>query len=464
MGSPLERRDAFFIVLAALGILSFRLSAWSVFGNEFASVADSVYTYSRLAQAVGVIALIALSLGNRLRSIDLWRRLVPFAAALMSASCILCLWSVDPSDPGFVSGRVFHGVGSAVLIIGWGSYSCAVEPKKSVLAATLAFSMYGVALPLLSNIPSWAIDVCALAFPLVSGGLLIYLGSRAEAPEEALSLKGAPFPRLLETPWSVLVLLELCALACTATELVVAPTGGESRMFSENLVRGPVFVAVFLVVVVWVFLLKKDNPDQLWGLYGMVMGTGLLCFSSFNLLNFAASAAVLRSTQDCMMLFTWMFVSGLVYREKLPRIAFFGLGSLMFLQTTIPADIPRVLSLAFPQPDPVLATVVAFTMGIVLVASTLFLAIQANRKDAVTDPQGVVCDTVWLEDAYGLSEREAEVARYICEGNTLPQTADALSISLNTVRSHAKSIYTKLGIHSKGELMELVGTHLGRVL
>jgi DNA-binding CsgD family transcriptional regulator len=57
---------------------------------------------------------------------------------------------------------------------------------------------------------------------------------------------------------------------------------------------------------------------------------------------------------------------------------------------------------------------------------------------------------------YGLSTREAEVMELIARGNSGPAIAEKLFISENTVRTHSKRIYTKLSIHKKQDLLELL--------
>jgi DNA-binding NarL/FixJ family response regulator len=52
---------------------------------------------------------------------------------------------------------------------------------------------------------------------------------------------------------------------------------------------------------------------------------------------------------------------------------------------------------------------------------------------------------------FNLSEREKEVLTALVEGMSYKMIADACIISLDTVRSHIKSIYEKLHVHSKGE-------------
>ncbi len=51
-----------------------------------------------------------------------------------------------------------------------------------------------------------------------------------------------------------------------------------------------------------------------------------------------------------------------------------------------------------------------------------------------------------------LSEREQQVLGYIMQGYTLPQVAEKLFISLNTVKTHGSSIYRKLGVNTRQEL------------
>ncbi len=57
---------------------------------------------------------------------------------------------------------------------------------------------------------------------------------------------------------------------------------------------------------------------------------------------------------------------------------------------------------------------------------------------------------------YGLSIREIDVFRFLAMGYNAQAIAEKLVISWNTVRGHSRNIYTKLDVHSRTELMELV--------
>jgi ATP/maltotriose-dependent transcriptional regulator MalT len=52
-----------------------------------------------------------------------------------------------------------------------------------------------------------------------------------------------------------------------------------------------------------------------------------------------------------------------------------------------------------------------------------------------------------------LTERELEVLRLLRTSLSLPEIADRLVLSANTVRSHAKHIYAKLDVHSRADAL-----------
>lgn len=57
-----------------------------------------------------------------------------------------------------------------------------------------------------------------------------------------------------------------------------------------------------------------------------------------------------------------------------------------------------------------------------------------------------------IELAYGLTAQEAKVALQIAKGNVPKLAAEELDISVATVRTHMKSVFSKTGVHSQAEL------------
>ena len=53
-----------------------------------------------------------------------------------------------------------------------------------------------------------------------------------------------------------------------------------------------------------------------------------------------------------------------------------------------------------------------------------------------------------------LSESELRVLRYLPTNLTMQEIANQLSVSVNTVKAHARHLYAKLGVHNRGEAVE----------
>lgn len=61
-----------------------------------------------------------------------------------------------------------------------------------------------------------------------------------------------------------------------------------------------------------------------------------------------------------------------------------------------------------------------------------------------------------VQQNYRLSNRETEVMELLVRGNTVAHIAEELVVSENTIRTHSKRLYTKLDVHKRQELIDLV--------
>ena len=61
-----------------------------------------------------------------------------------------------------------------------------------------------------------------------------------------------------------------------------------------------------------------------------------------------------------------------------------------------------------------------------------------------------------LCDVYGLTAQEGRVLSLCSKGKNARSISEELGVSLNTIKSHMRVIYSKLGIHSQQELIKLV--------
>ena len=63
---------------------------------------------------------------------------------------------------------------------------------------------------------------------------------------------------------------------------------------------------------------------------------------------------------------------------------------------------------------------------------------------------------------YGLTKRETEILGLYARGRDINFVCQALDLSRNTVKGHAKNLYVKMGVHSKQELIDCLEAELKR--
>jgi len=61
-----------------------------------------------------------------------------------------------------------------------------------------------------------------------------------------------------------------------------------------------------------------------------------------------------------------------------------------------------------------------------------------------------------LRELYALTPAQAQVARSLFSGRSVEESAAALNLSLNTVRTHLKQIFTRCEVQSQAELLHLL--------
>jgi DNA-binding CsgD family transcriptional regulator len=95
-------------------------------------------------------------------------------------------------------------------------------------------------------------------------------------------------------------------------------------------------------------------------------------------------------------------------------------------------------------------------------ASGRWLVLHASRlRAAVTEGQiAVIFEEArpseiapLIVDAYGLTKREGEITRLVLRGLSTAEVSEELHITPNTVRDHFKSIFDKVGVRSRRELV-----------
>ena len=122
-------------------------------------------------------------------------------------------------------------------------------------------------------------------------------------------------------------------------------------------------------------------------------------------------------------------------------------------------------SLDFAGGGPLLALSCLGGAGVLAVAFAFVLP-DASVTALLPRPPAMVRPSVEgrcaeLAATFGLTEREADILPLLARGRNASHVAETLALSRNTVATHRKNIYRKLGVHSQQELLSLVDDGFG---
>lgn len=88
------------------------------------------------------------------------------------------------------------------------------------------------------------------------------------------------------------------------------------------------------------------------------------------------------------------------------------------------------------------------------------IAFSPSRHDTDRDSasRGESCNRIG--DRFGLTQREKDILFCISLGYSMRKTSEVLYISTSTVHTHTATVYRKLGVHSRQEVIDLIDTAL----
>ncbi len=450
------------LVLLVVGIVCFRLSAWTIFSSPIGLDNTNVDFVSRIMQLVAFLLIIVVDRRVSYRQAGM-KVLTALAALGMCIGAVMFLYSGD--EVGRYSAVALHGTCSGILLVAWGIFTCSLSPSKSVFGIMLAFAVFGAISIPMSSAPVLVLMVLAVVAPIISYycldvALSLY-GGKLVSDEV---LRPADFKNL---PWSLIVLLFLCMLSSLMTKILVPGDLALRASVPYRLLWPVIMVGVFVLYAIWTRFAKSQRWSVLWPLFSLIIISGLICYSSLATTQPVFASVFLSATQDCLMLFCWTASAVIIYEYRLPKA--FSITAMLVIFVQPPLVISSLLLMVFPSLADTqasqLAVVVTAVAAFILIIITIIVAgagamVKSRRSETDSGGDGsydgVARKVEALAKRYDLTQRELDVALCLAKGYTLAQTAEALFISLDTVRSHSKKLYAKLDIHKKQQLIELI--------
>lgn len=354
------------------------------------------------------------------------------------------------------------GCALGLLYLQWGPFYAQVSTKQMVgylLAANIAASLLKC---VVHFVPDPLSFVLAAALPVVSA--IACFRTQKTMPEAP-----APTARFSDSSafglWKVFV--ALAVFSFLAAFLLGHAVGNQSAVPPANFAASRAFeMVVSAVVMVYVTTLGRSfNFAQLWRIVLVALAADVLL--QIVLPEFGTLRCIESAVWDLIVLFSWLTIADIAWHAVVDSLVVFGLGWLFY---TLPFAAGSLVATAV-GPGGLSSALVAVVLFVLLLTSAFCLEVRDQdaklvfseldeSPDAPRDASEVAdiegsCEA--LARAHGLSPRELEVMKYLAKGRTKAYIAETLYLSENTVRSHTKHIYTKLDVHSKRDLMDLVG-------
>lgn len=415
-------------------------------------------------------------------------------------SLLFVVASLLGSIPVLIAGGILCALSTAYLPLGWaGIYS-----QRGALTAT-PYVAGGFAcaivldLPLFFMLPQATSFFYAL-FPLVSCLMLYHIdpADRSFSPmlvNDAASAhdpskeRGRFLRNVLGVAPAILLGYGLVMVGFGYLQHLISfsPVAGTGQSYGTlvQAVRGITSLIIFLLVLK---NLRLSRAVYRIGLPLMIAGCMTLPFTLHEDL-FPASAAIIIAGYTAFDLFNWVIFSSIAHTQSHSPLRTI---TVMRLATGIGYTAGAALGMGTAgfsgNAWPFGAELTTFISYFIVIAAVLLLsseeafaltngyldyraavkAAQArmgqDEEEGASGEEAEVDAGTWIDmrlEGFGLTSRETEVARLFARGRTQRWIADFLCISENTVGTHLRRIYQKVGVHNRQELLDVLSGQAG---
>ena len=366
--------------------------------------------------------------------------------------------------PWLVAGGLCFGAGDALINLLWARFSGTFDLRRVYLFVLLSSG--------LSLIVYFVVTLLPAALMLPAGALLFFasvafcrqcLAAREPIDEEfsAPVFKGA-----LSVLWrpvlgtSILAFMSGLMLQLSMSEAI--PLG--TFQFPALITQAAVIAALLLPA-----LLVKSQPG-LGSVYRMALPLSAAGFLLLPLIwngagGLANACAQLGTLVAGIIL--WCMVAHTVHDTKLPAALLFSCTLVCTNAAQMAGALVGMLNAHTLGQGDIALTAVALVAIYLLAMVSLFLFKDKTLRgfDAVAEEgapaaeqQGDALEArcAHVAEAHGLTPRESEILVHLGQGRTARAISEKLVVSENTVKYHIKSIYQKLDVHSRDEVIDLI--------
>lgn len=407
------------------------------------------------ALALGAFCLAA----GRASHID-FMRLSRAAGWLTAAGTALLACGLAPSwvmgETAYFAGTMMLGFGTGLLMACLSKVVSGVTPKTTYMC--MAASFVGGAL--LDLVVTAALVPSAARMAMVVLPFAFCWVYRRE-----LARQSAEKPQLEETPSQHAERPSFVFGSLTSLVVVIGLSAGLMRGIGLGdeltFVEGPLFVGTVLITgcVLVLFSRMSDSakPTLLFQIVVIVIAGA---FVALALAAHQPEVAFVLHTVGflCFVLLVWFFCSYYAWSSGRGARAFsVGLFANQAGQAAGSFVCVALVAL-FGSIDSALLYISFGMVYLLFVAALVYFSAANRHRKSISDAPDPVMDKALdaISKRCCLTPREREIAGLVMRGDSRSAISEALCVSQETVKSHTKHLYQKLGVHSRDALLRLV--------
>ena len=199
-----------------------------------------------------------------------------------------------------------------------------------------------------------------------------------------------------------------------------------------------------------------------WGSFMLLLTIFLYCIALLNPVHVGLCAEIVLPSLPLAMVLLWLL--GFEWARRSDRkIAQYIMVAIPLIIVGMNVVADAFGTMPFGNSGFMANTVNAVALAMAFLMAFFFFLWMILGVDGIYPQRGIEGASDGQEEAvrrlssqYDLTQRECDVMRLLSKGHTQKRIAQDLGLSINSVQTYAKSLYRKMGVHSRQDLIDLV--------
>lgn len=428
---------------------------------EMGRAAETTVDYAMRVGDIGTFVAVVL-LGSRVGRIGDKRGFCVAAALVCSLASGVLPFTVQVGVPLPVLGvvAVAAGFGGAVLFLLWAQVYVGLGPARCVFFGGCSCIAAGAVALVVSCLQPVASNVAIGLLPLASACMATVSLTRSSGPAPASQVPSRR-PKGGSVPWKLVVLLALAGFASGFAGSLLVNVDGIGA------VHRIVATVLFGCLLLGMFFVAKGRPD----IRVLARFTLPLVVVSLALIPLCGTSAgelvsfLVKLSYVAFALFVLLVLAEVVWRRGIESAPVFACARAASESAMFAGIVLRRWMRDVGMLDSQTMLWIITLVGLVVVVGCVMLwhserSVNDDWGSADRDGSGArvlsererLCEhCAAIANEHGLTPREQEVYLMLAEGKPISEIEQSLFLSRNTLKTHLRHLYAKLGVHSREE-------------